>query len=56
VKLLLQDKRVDPTAFGNHAMRLAMQNGHTEIVELLVGKTPVNSTTSQLCSCLCSIL
>ena len=36
VQLLLQDKRVDPSAANNWAIRLASENGHLEIVRLLL--------------------
>ena len=36
VKLLLQDKRVDPSAEDNYAIRWASANGYTEVVKLLL--------------------
>ena len=36
VKLLLQDKRVDPSAEDNYAIRWASANGYTDIVKLLL--------------------
>ncbi|MBS0286996.1 MAG: ankyrin repeat domain-containing protein [Proteobacteria bacterium] len=36
VKLLLQDKRVDPTAKENQAIRNAAKNGHLDVVKLLL--------------------
>jgi hypothetical protein len=35
VELLLQDKRVDPAANQNYAIRSAARNGHSAVVELL---------------------
>ena len=35
VKLLLNDKRVDPSDDNNWAIKLASQNGHVDIVNLL---------------------
>ena len=37
VKLLLADGRADPTADDNAAIRLSSQNGHTDVVKLLLG-------------------
>src|ERR1700733_14379838 len=34
VRLLLTDERVNPTADNDYAIRLATQNGHTEVVRL----------------------
>jgi len=36
VKILLQNKWVDPSAQNNYAIRLAAERGHTEIVKLLL--------------------
>ena len=36
VKLLLQDSRVDPSDHNNLAIRWASQNGHIEVVKLLL--------------------
>ena len=36
VKLLLSDPRVDPSANDNYALRLAIQNGHKDVVKLLL--------------------
>lgn len=36
VKLLLQDKRVDPSAEDNYAIRWASANGREEVVKLLL--------------------
>jgi ankyrin repeat protein len=36
VKLLLEDKRVDPSACNNEAIRWASKNGHLEVVKLLL--------------------
>ena len=36
VRLLLQDKRVDPTVNNNDALRVASRNGHLEVVKLLL--------------------
>jgi len=35
VKILLSDKRVDPTAGDNRAILWASENGHVEVVKLL---------------------
>ena len=37
VKLLLADKRVDPSARDNYAIRYAASNGHITVVRLLLG-------------------
>jgi hypothetical protein len=36
VKLLLKDSRVDPSADENYAIRKAYENGHHNVVELLL--------------------
>jgi len=41
VKILLQDKRIDPSIYDNHdvyfsAIQHASTNGHTEVVKLLL--------------------
>jgi hypothetical protein len=35
VRLLLADPRTDPSAWNNYAIRLASENKHKEVVELL---------------------
>ena len=42
VKLLLEDKRVNPSADNNEAIRLASRNGHTEVVRLLLNDPRVD--------------
>jgi hypothetical protein len=42
VKLLLADKRVDPSAKNQFAIRKACQNGHPEIVKLLLADKRVD--------------
>ena len=36
VELLLRDKRVDPAADDNYAIKFAARNGHIKIVKMLV--------------------
>jgi hypothetical protein len=36
VERLLQDARVDPSTYGNHAVLLAAQNGHLAVVDRLL--------------------
>ena len=36
VQLLLQDERVDPSAYDNEAIRRACEKGHLNIVQLLL--------------------
>lgn len=46
VKILLQDKRVDPTARGHKSLFLACKYGHTDVVKLLINRyigTEINS-------------
>ena len=42
VKLLLNDPLVDPSAYNNHAIRWASENGYTEIVKLLLNDPRVD--------------
>ena len=42
VELLLIDRRIDPSADNNDAIRLASYNGHTEIVRLLLADSRVD--------------
>ncbi len=42
VKLLLQDKRVDPSANHNHAIRWAIEKGFSDVVEILLQDNRVN--------------
>ena len=37
VERLLEDSRVDPSAYDNHAIKWASQNGHLPVVERLLG-------------------
>jgi ankyrin repeat protein len=43
VELLLNDKRVDPSANSNLALIKAIENGHLEIVKLLLNNNKVNT-------------
>jgi hypothetical protein len=42
VKLLLQDKRVNPSDRENYAVRAASENGHVDVVKLLLQDKRVN--------------
>jgi hypothetical protein len=42
VKLLLNDHRVDPSAYNNDAIRRASENGHVEVVKPLVSDPRVD--------------
>jgi hypothetical protein len=42
VKLLLSDKRVDPSAADNYAIRYASKKGHYDVVELLLADERVD--------------
>jgi hypothetical protein len=44
VERLLQDKRVDPAARGNEAIRLAAENGRREVVERLAKDARVDAS------------
>ena len=44
VRVLLADPRVDPTAENNYAVKLASQNGHTKVVELLLKDPKVRAS------------
>src|SRR5207248_4502456 len=46
VRELLSDPRVDPAAHDDYAICMAAQNGHTEIVELLLADNGTNSEIS----------
>ena len=35
MRLLLQDERVDPTARDSEAIRMVIQNGHDDVIQLL---------------------
>jgi ankyrin repeat protein len=43
-KILLNDRRANPSEYNNYAIRLAAQNGHFKIVELLLNDDRVNPT------------
>ncbi len=45
--LLLQDKRVDPSAANNYAIRWACRNGHVEVVRLLLQSARVTRLALQ---------
>ena len=45
VKLLLKDKRVDPSVQADIALQNACKNGHAEVVELLLTDSRVNPST-----------
>jgi len=47
VKLLLADKRVDPSTNNNSAISYASKKGHTEIVKLLLNDKRVDPSTSK---------
>ena len=50
VKLLLQDKRVDPSVGNNSVIRLASQNGHTDVVKLLLQDGRVDPSNNDNCA------
>jgi ankyrin repeat protein len=47
VKLLLADKRVDPSADDNWAIKRASRNGHIKVVKLLLQHPKVKSSLSK---------
>jgi len=44
VKILLSDKRIDPTADDNTAIRWASAKGHVEVVKILLSDKRVDPT------------
>ena len=40
--ILLEDDRVDPAAKHNYAIRRALRNGHTDVIELLLNDGRAN--------------
>ena len=46
VKLLLTDKRVNPSANNNFAIRWASRNGHTKVVKLLLADERVDPSAN----------
>ena len=45
VRFLLRDSRVDPSAEDNYAIKWSSENGHTEIVKLLLESSKINNET-----------
>ncbi|KAJ2988981.1 hypothetical protein HDV02_005226, partial [Globomyces sp. JEL0801] len=56
VQILIEDKRVDPSAEDNHAIRCACSDGRTEIVKILLNDVRVDPSALDNAALICACL